>query len=264
MMMYLRARGNASLRSELADLLRAHGPFDRLPAQVRSRLKLDDPATYAEIAPPADEHGYRYTTRWFQTSAKATWDTLIPQIDPARILEIGSFEGASSCYLIDTLSRGKSIELHCVDTWEGGVEHQDGGGAQSDMSGVERRFLDNIRLASDRAAHPVSLHVHKGRSDIMMAKLLAEGFECHFDFVYIDGSHQAPDVLCDAVLGFRLLRDGGVIAFDDYLWHESLPYGVDPIRCPKPAIDAFTNLYCRKLAIMPLSSYQLYARKLSD
>jgi predicted O-methyltransferase YrrM len=65
------------------------------------------------------------------------------------------------------------------------------------------------------------------------SKLIAEGRQGYFDFIYVDGSHQAPDVLCDALLSFRLLKNNGVIAFDDYLWQEQLPYGTDPIRCPK-------------------------------
>jgi hypothetical protein len=54
------------------------------------------------------------------------------------------------------------------------------------------------------------------------------------------------------------------MAFDDYLWAENLPTGIDPIRCPKPAIDAFTNLYCRKLRILQAPLYQLYVQKVAD
>jgi hypothetical protein len=73
--------------------------------------------------------------------------------------------------------------------------------------------------------------------------LVAAGKQGYFDFIYVDGSHQAPDVLADAFLSFRLLRENGVIAFDDYLWQEALPDGIDSIRCPKLAIDAFTNIH---------------------
>ena len=75
------------------------------------------------------------------------------------------------------------------------------------------------------------------------------------------GSHQAPDVLSDAVLSFSLLREGGVIAFDDYLWAEDMSYGRDPLRCPKPAIDAFINIYFRKVEVISAPLYQMYIRK---
>ena len=65
----------------------------------------------------------------------------------------------------------------------------------------------------------------------------------------------------------KLLKKNGVIAFDDYLWQEQLPqeklpYGTDPIRCPKIAIDAFTNIYCRKLRIISIPLHQLYVQKI--
>jgi predicted O-methyltransferase YrrM len=132
------------------------------------------------------------------------------------------------------------------------------------MAAVERRFLSNTHLAAAGSANPVDLVVHKGLSELILARLLTEGKAGYFDFVYVDGSHQAPDVICDAILGFKLLRVGGVMAFDDYLWAENLPTGIDPIRCPKPAIDAFTNLYCRKVRILQAPLYQLYVQKVAD
>ena len=64
--------------------------------------------------------------------------------------------------------------------------------------------------------------------------------------------HQAPDVLCDALLAFRLVRVGGFIGFDD-MWQEPLPT-VDILRCPKTAIDAFVNIYRAKLTLIPCPS----------
>lgn len=207
---------------------------------------------------------YQFTNTWFRDAAKSAWDQLIPHVNPTRILEIGSYEGASACYLIDSLSKQKSIEIHCIDSWEGGLENKAGGFVESDMPAVERRFLHNTALSVARAANKVELVCHKGYSDNELAKLLAGGKQGYFDFIYVDGSHQAPDVLCDALLSFRLLRTQGVMAFDDYLWSEPLPGGIDPIRCPKPAIDAFTNLYCRKIRILVAPPLQLYVQKVSD
>jgi predicted O-methyltransferase YrrM len=104
----------------------------------------------------------------------------------------------------------------------------------------------------------------KSFSDGALASLLAEGKRGYFDFIYVDGSHRAPDVLYDAVLSFRLLRVGGVIAFDDYLWDDETRKEVDPIGTPKIAIDAFTNIYSRKLRILRAPLYQLYIQKIAD
>nr|WP_279308106.1 class I SAM-dependent methyltransferase [Niveispirillum sp. BGYR6] len=173
-------------------------------------------------------------------------------------MEVGSYEGASACYVVETITPVGELELHCVDSWEGGIEHQD---ASMQMSHTEMRFHHNMAVAASKAPHKLDLHVHKGNSDVQLAKLLAEGKQGYFDMVYIDGSHQAPDVLCDAVLGFKLLKVGGLLVFDDYLWAETLPNGPDLLRCPKPAIDAFINLYFRKLQILTAPLYQIYTIK---
>lgn len=204
----------------------------------------------------------KFTNNWF-AGQKSIWDNLIPKENPKRVLEVGSYEGASACYVIEKLGNDHALEIHCVDTWSGGVEHQAGGSAQSDMPSVEERFHNNIDIAKQSVSQPVELVIHKGFSDFHLAKLLGEGKANYFDFIYIDGSHQAPDVLADAILGFKLLRVGGVMAFDDYLWFEPLPYGQDLVRSPKIAIDAFVNIYCRKLRIMPGGVHQLYIRKLA-
>jgi predicted O-methyltransferase YrrM len=220
-----------------------------------------NPAAPTGTGPASGSADFEFTNDWFGV-VKGVWEELIPQVQPRRILEIGSYEGASACYLIGKLAPQFAIELHCVDTWEGGVEHlQD---ESISMPRVEARFHHNTSLAIQRAPHPVNLVVHKGPSDLGLAKLLAKGAAGHFDFIYIDGSHQAPDVLADAVLAFRLLRVGGVMVFDDYLWTEELASGRDPLRCPKPAIDAFVNCYFRKLQILRAPLYQLYVQKTAD
>lgn len=216
--------------------------------------------TLSNLEYPADQ--MVFTNDWFDV-VKPVWESLLPQVNPQRVLEIGSYEGASACYLIDQLTANAPLEIHCIDTWEGGVEHQDGGNDSADMTAVEYRFHHNTKLAVGKAHHPANLVVHKGYSDLCLARLLTEGRAGYFDFIYVDGSHQAPDVLSDAVLSFKLLREGGVMVFDDYLWAEPLPYGKDPLRCPKTAIDAFINCYFRKVQILRAPLYQLYVQKVA-
>ncbi|HZF86652.1 MAG TPA: class I SAM-dependent methyltransferase [Burkholderiaceae bacterium] len=209
-----------------------------------------------------DAAPYQFTTDWFDIYARRIWPDLLARLQPARVLEIGSYEGAAVCFLIEQSAAQPSIEIHCVDTWGGGIEHQSAG---VDMAAVEARFLHNVNAAVAGARHTVDVRVHKQRSDLALAQLLTQRGPGSFDFIYVDGSHQAADVLCDAVLAFRLLRVGGVLAFDDYLWAEDLPQGRDPLRCPKPAIDAFVNLHFPKLDILRLPvAYQLYVQKRSD
>lgn len=207
------------------------------------------------------EKKFMYTNNWFEVTAKNVWENLFSQFEPKKILEIGSYEGASTCYLIEKLANRSAIEIHCIDTWEGGIEHRSSG---IDMAAVESRFLHNTSLAMSKVSMSVTLVLHKGYSDYSLASLISQSQIQSFDMVYVDGSHQAPDVLADAVMAFRLLRVGGIMVFDDYLWAEDLSYGSDLLRSPKLAIDAFINCYFRKVKVLSAPLYQLYVRKVQE
>jgi hypothetical protein len=108
-----------------------------------------------------------------------------------------AFEGRSTCYLIENCSKTAPVEIYCVDTWEGGVEHD-----KNAMGEVERRFDHNVTIARRRAPHAASVSKLKKASTQALAEILARP-EAPFDLIYVDGSHQAPDVLTDAVLAFQ-------------------------------------------------------------
>lgn len=200
---------------------------------------------------------YEFTTDWF-SRFEGVWRQILKKYPPSRMLEIGSYEGRSARFLIETLAAERPIELHCVDTWAGGVEHD-----AAAMGEVERRFDANLAIAVAAAAHPVDFHKHKALSQDALISLLAGGRAGAFDLVYVDGSHQAPDVLADAVLAFRLLKVGGVLIFDDYLWSHEGSGKQQAHNMPKPAIDAFVNIYQRKLQVLGAPLYQLYTRKIA-
>lgn len=200
---------------------------------------------------------YIFSNSWFDDLAKQNWEILFSHLKPKRILEIGSYEGASACYSI----RSESCrELYCIDTWEGGIEHD-----PALMNEVEVAFDYNIAVAMSSVDREIKVIKRKGVSSQLLPALLHEGHRGSFDFIYVDGSHQAPDVLMDAVFAFELCSLGGVIAFDDYAWSEKRGADRDPIRSPKIAIDAFTNIFCRKITLLnSLPQTQLYVTKISE
>jgi predicted O-methyltransferase YrrM len=205
----------------------------------------------------AADAAMEFTTDWF-VPHEAAWNAIVPQYQPRRVLEIGSYEGRSTCHLIGLMAPTGPLEIACIDTWGGGREH-----AQIDMSAVEQRFDRNIARAAARyAPGRVSVRKMKGSSVQGLAQLIAEGREGHFDMAYVDGSHEAPDVMIDAVMAFRLVRLGGLIIFDDYVW--GLGPDAEPLMTPKPAIDAFLNTYMRKVQPHPwMPLCQIYCRKLA-
>lgn len=208
-----------------------------------------------------------FTNDWFDLNARSTWSKILPELRPRRILEIGSYEGAATCFAISTLAPlVEDLEIHCVDTWLGSVENQPGGLYAADMVAVASRFQHNTQQAIAKATCPVRLVCHQKESRLALAELIAAGRSGWFDFVYVDGSHQAADVLVDAVMSHQLVRVGGMIAFDDYLWseHESELNRREPLCCPKLAIDAFTNIFFRKVQIISAPLCQIYVVKVED
>jgi predicted O-methyltransferase YrrM len=211
---------------------------------------------------------YVFTNDWFsQTASLPVWRQLIRSNKPTKILEIGSFEGRSTCWLIENCTDSNQSDIHvcCVDSWEGGIEHQKGAAKESEMSDVEKRFDYNLSIARSNAKCFVDVRKIKKYSQHALPLLMSEGKFGFFDLIYIDGSHQAPDVLTDAIMSFQLLAVGGVMIFDDYLWSMDKPGTQDPLKMPKPAIDAFFNIFQRKMSIYigpPIN--QIYARKVSD
>jgi predicted O-methyltransferase YrrM len=191
---------------------------------------------------------YQYTTNWFKW-APQVWEQLIPHL-PARknFLEIGSFEGRSAVWITQHMMEDGG-ELVCIDTWEGGEEH-----TAEDMAGTEARFHNNIGLVMgnfvDRKVLPV-----KSTSVEALGGLLAH--KKQFDFIYIDGSHIAKDVLTDACMSWPLLKDKGFMVFDDYMWR---PPGFTLLQRPKIAVDTFINIFEDELIVTHIG-YQLIVRK---
>lgn len=191
---------------------------------------------------------YEFTEDWF-VYGRNLWPGLTQFLPansgPRRFLEIGSFEGRSTVWLIENMMKSFD-EIVCIDTWAGGEEHF------MNMGDVEKRFDANVALAMTRFPN-VKVTKVKDASYYGLARQMGW---LMFDFIYIDGSHQAPDVLADAVMGWKLLREGGVMVFDDYLWGNPK----NPLHRPKPAIDAFTEIHAGELSFIHLG-YQLVIKK---
>jgi predicted O-methyltransferase YrrM len=165
-----------------------------------------------------------FTVDWF-TGYIDAWTTIFEAVGkPKNVLEIGSFEGRSTCWILENTD----ATVTCVDTWEGSDEH-----SSELKDGLFDRFLENIEPYKDRVV------IKRGFSGEVL-----RSFPCEptYDFVYIDGSHYSKDVLEDAILAWRLVKPGGVVIFDDYNWSlEGTKQG--DIRNPGPGIDVFCHFF---------------------
>jgi len=191
---------------------------------------------------------YQYTKDWFGWAPKV-WEQLIPHLPERKdFLEIGSFEGRSAVWTIENLMEDGG-EIVCIDTWEGGAEH-----TPEDMAGTEERFHQNITLVRKKFPNRVVVSFKSTSVEALGASI---AHKKQFDFIYIDGSHLAKDVLTDACMSWPMLKKNGFMVFDDYMWK---PPGLSINQRPKSAVDAFVNMFEDDLGIVH-SGYQLIVRK---
>lgn len=196
-----------------------------------------------------------FTQDWFSRSIPG-WQFILSRIAQQsphlRVLEVGVFEGRSTCWLLENFCKTPESKIVAIDSFQGGIEHEN-----MELGGLKKRFEENISTVGS----PAKVEVRVGLSLDQLCHLIAEDTP-QFDFISVDASHQAVDVLGDAVLAFQLLKRGGVMAFDDYIWSPMRPGTENPLLLPKIAIDAFTTIFSQNLRILPnLPLYQLYIQK---
>jgi len=193
---------------------------------------------------------YEFTQDWFSWNIPV-WEANLKLIEGGchNVVEIGSYEGRSAVWLLENVIEPEG-SLTCIDTWQGGAEH-----TAEQVNGSYARFMANMAIASEKKPD-VAWDAYVGTSTKCLAQLIDHEVD-DIDFIYIDGSHSGPDVLTDACMAFPLLRSGGFMAFDDYLWGN----GADLIERPKYAVDAFVNLFAKKIKIVSIGQ-QFWVQKI--
>lgn len=167
-----------------------------------------------------------------------------------NVLEIGCFEGMASCWLLDNLLTHETARITCIDNFEGVVEKkkQD----QTARESVEERFDGNIEKSG--AAQKVKKLV--GDSQELLRSLPLNAYH----IIYIDGSHLASDVLQDAVLSWGLLKQNGVMIFDDY----NFKFADHPQWNTRRGIDAFLTVFEDKIQIIERGERQIFIEKIAS
>jgi len=196
-----------------------------------------------------------YTRNWNQEFVNNT--NQIKLKNQKLCLEIGSFEGLTSNYIVDNIlsDDGKLICIDpLTDTYlvenlsENDIEHNNNGWKY--FNGQYDRFIENTKnnLESKK------IELYRELSSEALPKL-KEKYKDKFDFIYIDGDHRDFAVYFDAVNSFEICKPNGYILFDDYLWEDYSNH-----KITKDGIDRFINEYCDKLDVV-LNAYQVLIRK---
>jgi predicted O-methyltransferase YrrM len=182
-----------------------------------------------------DKQTYIFTVDWFSYNIPI-WTHYFKELKDKpnlHFLEIGSFQGRSTVWLLENILTDKTSTITCIDTFEGSIEHTLH--FQNDIKNLFDIFSYNISKFKNK------VNIIKDKSQVAL-KLINE----QYDFVYIDGDHKASSVIEDAILSFPLLKKGGIMIFDDYQWFEMKKY----IDNPKAAIDAFLEIYADKITVL--------------
>lgn len=195
----------------------------------------------------------KFSNSWFKPNIPA-WEYLFDsEFDPKEELlgiEIGVFEGQSTCWLADNILLNPNSKLICIDSFEGSAEH-----GNEDLSSLQETFERNIATTGKKnQIEIIKSYSYEALLDLNIKKVQA-------DFIYIDGSHEAPDVLADAILAYHILKPGGIIIFDDYLWRLVSPD--NPLRAPKIAIDSFITMFYAKVKPVMANTLQMYVKKIA-
>jgi SAM-dependent methyltransferase len=183
---------------------------------------------------------YEFGEDWFSHNVPVWRQVLGPlsgQPD-LRYLEVGVYEGRSFFWILENVLTHPTARLTGIDIklWP--------------------RLQPNVEASGE--SHRIELLI--GDSKTALRNLPAESF----DLIYIDGSHTADDVLADSVLSWQLLKDGGILIFDDYAWaggdFNTGPVPPAPELLPAVAIDAFVASYRYEIETLH-AGYQLMVRK---
>jgi predicted O-methyltransferase YrrM len=175
-----------------------------------------------------------FTSDWFSWQIP-NWERWLSPLKGKEIyaLEIGCYEGRSSCWLLENILTNPNSELTCVDTFSCGEDLPE----VKDNS-ILKRFEANIAKWKDK------IEICVADSKDCLPEFIFHSRK--YDFIYIDGSHIPHNVLRDAIFGWDLLAKDGILIFDDYGWEQD----PNPLMRPKLAIDSFLQIFEGKYKLL--------------
>lgn len=188
-----------------------------------------------------------YSTDWF-TKNIPVWEETLADLKgkPIKAVELGSYEGRSAVWMLENILTHPRASIICVDDWTDGVNTTDLEGTKPRWDEIKADFFANVAPFKEK------VHVADQRTtDFLLANQ-----DNKVDFIYVDASHTAADCLTDGVLSHLMLKRGGIIIFDDYLWG-ALHHAPN---VPKGAIDAFMECFAEEYEALALG-YQVVLRK---
>lgn len=167
-----------------------------------------------------------------------------------QILEIGSYEGRSALFFLNYFP---TSTVTCIDWWNTDTIDEEIAkhlpGCEAEFMLAEGKFDRNVVEFSDR------LTKIKGNSVDILADLSIT--RRSFDIIYVDGNHRSRAAYRDCLLGWALLKCGGMLIIDDYEF--DMP-GLPASSRPKDGVDAFLRAVASEY-IEVHRAYQLIVKR---
>lgn len=163
--------------------------------------------------------------------------------DVHKVLQVGVWTGDYTQWLLDN----REIELiDDVDIWkEGG----DGFYGYNEFNfGEVEKYYDSRFQSNPK------VNKYKMTSDKFFASKEVEEV---YDFAFIDGSHATVQTTLDGLNGYRFLKVGGTLVFDDYQWAME----EDTWLRPKTGIDALLFLLDGRVELIH-KEHQVWLKKI--
>lgn len=182
---------------------------------------------------------YTFTAKWFLQNIP-TWKKILRNFKgkpDVHYLEIGLFEGCSFFWMLENIITHPTSTATGIDPFP--------------KAKVEKHFMSNLELSGFK--HKVKI------LKIWSQKVLRNLPDNSFDIIYIDGDHSSAGVLVNAIFCWPLLKKGGLLIFDDYLWLND-DNKKPPTGKPKMAVDAFLSSLKLQIDVV-MKSYQVIIRK---
>ena len=160
--------------------------------------------------------------------------TLAKKCHGVVYVEIGSYLGASSCFIAAGIKKARRhAKLFCIDTW-----HNDS------MSEGERDTFD-VFYKNTEQYRDIIMPLRGYSTEVM------PNADKHFqkiDFLFIDGDHSYEACKQDWQLCSPRLKSGSLVIFHDIGWAEGVRRVVKEEVAPKAAQEGrLPNLYWAKL-----------------
>ena len=164
---------------------------------------------------------------------------------PNTLIEIGVYEGATTMWLSEICGNiNKNFKMYAIDPHCGSIDLP-----ESNFESVKNNFTHNVNVNVNVNKNIVYINES---STVALRQLLNDNVQA--DLIYIDGDHNADQVLIDLVLSYLLLPVGGVILCDDSVnWSYGRDGQFSIQHTPRLAVDSFIHCYWDKVIQVPLS-----------